>query len=461
MVVVFTLMFFGVMWKSTGFWSVPTFWSEDGAVFFAQQLGQSMPRFFTPYSGYLHTLIRAVAWAATPFPLAWQPQVYAVFAIIISAAALTFVVRRLAQVIPPVIVAGSFLLSWTNAEVYGYITNVHWFTGMALAVLVLVPSIEGARGGRAGFFVALLLGLTGPFCLVLVPIVLAMLAAAYISSKVPWSSWLASLRVYAQGLDRPAMAGFLLASVIQMSVLAASDGGAAPYVRPWQEWTDLLLFWQLPVHLFAGLPAFPALVPLLLVLLVVALLCGRRIDTRTRLAILLPFAFAVAVGALAIATISYMLTVNLENDRYFLGLKAVVWWLIWGALAANWSRSPQALTVSVMATMLAWAVMNIDHLRRPSPWDAGWAAQAASLKTPGIHRVFVGKGPGWSFEVQTLSDGSMHGLPSHYWSRTRKLHGADPFDALLRGPGDLEDGKVKGDDHTADQRAKDDHDKGL
>lgn len=115
MVVVFTLMFFGVMWKSTGFWSVPTFWSEDGAVFFAQQLGQSMPRFFTPYSGYLHTLIRAVAWAATPFPLAWQPQVYAVFAIIISAAALTFVVRRLAQVIPPVIVAGSFLLSWTNA----------------------------------------------------------------------------------------------------------------------------------------------------------------------------------------------------------------------------------------------------------------------------------------------------------------------------------------------------------
>lgn len=187
---------------------------------------------------------------------------------------------------------------------------------------------------------ALLLGLTGPFSILLVPIVLVVLAVAANGGKANRASWLASVRTYANALDRSAMAGSFLASLIQMGVLAASDGGAAPYVRPWADWMELFAFWQLPIHLFGGLPAFPALVPLLLVLLVAALLFGKRVDHPTKLAILLPFAFAMAMCVLAIATISYMLTVNLDHDRYFFGLKAVMWWLIWGRLRLTGREVP-------------------------------------------------------------------------------------------------------------------------
>lgn len=132
-----------------------------------------------------------------------------------------------------------------------------------------------------------------------------------------------------------------------------------------------------------------------------------------------------------------------------------------GALAANWSRSPSSLTVSVIAGMLVWAIVNVDHLRRTPPWDTGWVEQVAALEKPGTHRVFVAESRRWSFEVETFPDGSMRGVSSPYWSRTRKPVVVDPRDGLLRGTGNLEDGQIKRNDHTADQGAEDHHDEGF
>jgi hypothetical protein len=159
-------------------------WAEDGVVFVAQAAELGVRAVWTPYAGYLHAVPRLIvgAWVllAEPerFPHGFAWSSIAVYVVI--GASLFGLSRRhfprgpsgdagaLAVAVLPFIVPQS-------PEVYVTLTNLQWLFAPVLAFL-LVDLCTGhdTLGRRAGSFI---LGLTGPFGVVMLPPAIAILVA--------------------------------------------------------------------------------------------------------------------------------------------------------------------------------------------------------------------------------------------------------------------------------------------
>ena len=64
--------------------SVPSLWAEDGFVFLVGAREHGILAAVSPYAGCLHVVPRLVALVLSPFPLTWQPGLYAVTATVVS-----------------------------------------------------------------------------------------------------------------------------------------------------------------------------------------------------------------------------------------------------------------------------------------------------------------------------------------------------------------------------------------
>jgi len=150
----------------------PHFWAEDGSVFFrdAHELGASS--LATPYSGYLHAYPRAVAYLASFAPLAWTPTLYMLGGLASTLWVSLFLFHpRLPLSYKPALALVPALIPH-NGECFLTITNAQWYLALTLILLPLLTPPSRPIHALPEFLLLVVLGLTGPFVLLALPLFL-------------------------------------------------------------------------------------------------------------------------------------------------------------------------------------------------------------------------------------------------------------------------------------------------
>ena len=151
------------------------FWAEDGGNWYPQAYEFGWRCLLRPWSGYLQTFSRVVALASQPFPLTWAPTLFALTALAVQVSPAVFLVsHRMDGPWPSrwgrILFAIAFLTLQNSGEVYVNLTNAQWYLAI-LAFLVVASDLPKTSTGRI-FDAAVLImsGLSGPFCLFLLPV---------------------------------------------------------------------------------------------------------------------------------------------------------------------------------------------------------------------------------------------------------------------------------------------------
>jgi hypothetical protein len=140
-----------------------------------------------PHTGYLQTFPRLVADVGLLLPIERVPALFVVFAVIAQVLPAAFVVsRRMAGVVPSrtvrVLLAAVYLALPNSREVNANLTNAQWHVAL-LAVLVVLSCPPKGLGRAYDVVVVALSGLTGPFCIALLPVA----AAVFLVRRSRWS----------------------------------------------------------------------------------------------------------------------------------------------------------------------------------------------------------------------------------------------------------------------------------
>lgn len=184
-------------------------WAEDGNIFLNQSQSPGISAIVVPYAGYLHLYPRLIAELSSFFDLLHRPAVL-VLGWLLSYLVL---VHALAKSLPqgigrlPALVALTFLVTLqpNHGEVFFNITNSQWLIGAALFLHGLSDSPE--RGNYwPRFALFLILSLTGPFCIVLAPLLMLKLAIGNDS-----------------GMEKSKYHAVFLGALIQLGTLLSSD----------------------------------------------------------------------------------------------------------------------------------------------------------------------------------------------------------------------------------------------
>jgi hypothetical protein len=181
-------------------------WGEDGNVFMNQARALGPAGIVTPHAGYLAMYPRAIAWAADGLPLPLRPLAYAagwVAAFAGMALALAFAGRRLGLGV----VAGAGWIAATAlqphiGESLLNLTNAQWMLATGLAALVVARPNPFPLRPLLGAPLLALLGLTGPYSLILTPIIALQ---AWLRPR-PWREWWWAGVLVACGAAQAAMA---------------------------------------------------------------------------------------------------------------------------------------------------------------------------------------------------------------------------------------------------------------
>lgn len=155
------------------------FWNEDGHVFFADAYNFGWwSALFHTYEGYYHAFPRLGAALALLVPLALAPLLLNVIAILAQAIPvnllLSFRSSAWGGLRTRVLLVGAYLALPNCFEIDATITNSQWV--LALIAFLLLAALRPRNSAERILEVCavLLCGLTGPFCIFLVPIALFM-----------------------------------------------------------------------------------------------------------------------------------------------------------------------------------------------------------------------------------------------------------------------------------------------
>ena len=164
------------------------FFAEDGQIFYQQahELG-FLPSIFLPFAGYLHLLPRLIAGIALWLPIYFVPLFFNLVALAVQYVTALYIFSPRMRNIGPfsvrVVVAVLYLGLPHIGEVWGKLVNSQWQMAV-LAFLILIAAPPESRFGSWFDGIALSMGaLTGPFCILLLPI--ALLVVVY--RRTPWT----------------------------------------------------------------------------------------------------------------------------------------------------------------------------------------------------------------------------------------------------------------------------------
>ncbi|MDH6332303.1 hypothetical protein M2299_003157 [Stenotrophomonas sp. 1278] len=397
----FLVILFALAYKCNDALSTPQFWAEDATVFFSDQFGHAWPQLFSPYAGYLHTLPRLVAWAASWLSPGKAPLIYNAAAIVLCALAIALTCRRLRNYLPPWIVALSFLAVPTSGEIFGTITNAQWFLQFTMAAYCLAPAQEKSST-RASWLRAvgiLLISLTGVFSTLLLIVVAGIAAAGWLAKRLSMAPFGGTLSRFIASRDAYAVGPLVVGALVQVCVLVTHPPGEHEVVQPLLPAFKSTFTQIVPIHTFGSDFLTGTTWLLLYAGVLAALLWSRKVDGHARLVVLGFLALAAVecfAPMLRIADLTPMYSLG-AADRYFYLMKVVAWWALWLALNNGTKRSRLDATLTTTALIMLVAVTNTQYLRRPSLVDLNWRGHSSVLDQPGTHTIPVN--PGWSITV--------------------------------------------------------------
>ncbi len=155
----------------------PQFWAEDGKVWYAEAYNHgAIYSFLAPVAGYYQTISRLVAVVSQAFPLAYAPLIFNLAAIFCKILVVNFLLgSRLSNLIPSV--AGRILIAFVylalphSNETHANLTNAQWHLALLSFLIIVAAPSEKKLWKIFDFAVVLISALSGPFCLLLLPIV--------------------------------------------------------------------------------------------------------------------------------------------------------------------------------------------------------------------------------------------------------------------------------------------------
>ena len=169
------IVFAGLFFRRPDAFTNPQLWAEDGTVFLQQYLQKGAASLFTPYAGYIHLIPRLIAFifGSIHVSLYSIPLLYNLSAFIITYSVALHLWRCALKLqnSNPVFFATVFLFLPIGAEMFMNITNIIWITALCLIAYLLTG--HGKSSNTLFKSILLILcALTGPFSLLLTPLIL-------------------------------------------------------------------------------------------------------------------------------------------------------------------------------------------------------------------------------------------------------------------------------------------------
>jgi len=165
----------------------PQFWAEDGHVWFANayNLG-GWTTLFRAQGGYFQTLPRLAAALAVLAPLALAPLVLNLIAIAIEVLPVSILLSTRSSAWGSLryraAMAAIYLALPNLREICAIVTSSQWILALCVFLVLVAAPPRGVAGRTFDIALLLICGLTGPFCVFLLPI------ALFIAwrSREPW-----------------------------------------------------------------------------------------------------------------------------------------------------------------------------------------------------------------------------------------------------------------------------------
>ena len=151
---------------------LPQFWAEDGSIFYIASYTDRLHGWgilFRPYAGYLHFLPRVVSAVGTGVPVLWVPAFFS-WTTIVATGVIAWALQS-----PRIPLGGGWVAALALAavphtgEVYGALCNLQWVGAVALVGLLVADDGRGPAERTADALVLFLLGITGPFIVIVLP----------------------------------------------------------------------------------------------------------------------------------------------------------------------------------------------------------------------------------------------------------------------------------------------------
>ncbi|HEY6989186.1 MAG TPA: hypothetical protein VH369_12415, partial [Bryobacteraceae bacterium] len=153
----------------------PQFFGEDGPVWYGQAYAFGWLTALTgQYAGYLQTLPRLAASIALLVPLQFAPLVMNLIGIVIHVLPVTVLLSsrcvNWAPLSTRALMAAAYIALPNTAELNSSITNSQWHLALLASMLVLASVTADPKWRIFDIASILLSGLTGPFCILLLPV---------------------------------------------------------------------------------------------------------------------------------------------------------------------------------------------------------------------------------------------------------------------------------------------------
>jgi len=361
------------------------FWAEDGH-FFERAYVLGARSLLVPYAGYLHAVPRLIALAAAPLDPAAAPLAYTSAAALLT---LYVAARTLSPRCPLPRASGYFALAVVlvpdTYEVLLNVVNLQWV--LAAGLVLLLVSRDPARPAEWAhdLAAALLLGLTGPFSLVLSPLF----------------AWRAAAR--RTGASAVLGSAVLLAGLLQAGLIwtsPPSDPGVPGPVGPMLAQLlpavgrrlggSLLLGSLLP----ADLGAVAGTLAGLATLAAVAYLAVRPGPARTERGMIAAALLLILAASLFRTrwTLHEYFTPH-SNSRYVFLPQLLALWLL-GTLAAGRGRAARI----ALAVALWCLAANLPRLREAAYPDMAWGRYAGRIREGRAMTIPINP-PGWTLTL--------------------------------------------------------------
>lgn len=146
-------------------------WAEDGSVFMSHAQSMGFSSLWTPYAGYLQVYPRLVALVADQFELLRRPSIFLVGWLLAYVTMFWALASRATNLGSGIFSILSLFVLVSLQPSYGEtflnLTNSQWLTGATLSLMVLADAAPSRRPALAKIPLLVLLGLSGPFSIVL------------------------------------------------------------------------------------------------------------------------------------------------------------------------------------------------------------------------------------------------------------------------------------------------------
>lgn len=153
------------------FWDGRYLWAEDGNTFLNSAYSLGLNSIFEPYAGYLHLYPRIVTLFAIQFPLSFIPSIFFIFwfmsVIFTSFIVFNFLFKNTNNRYVSLLIPIFMLIQPHGGETFFTVTNAQWFLAVGLFIVIIDKEY---KININNFILILLLGLTGPFSILLLPI---------------------------------------------------------------------------------------------------------------------------------------------------------------------------------------------------------------------------------------------------------------------------------------------------